>query len=215
MSRVYLFLLVWLFSNCGNKPQTNLLAFRALDRSLVISNTFITEQNELLVELIENKSKDSTLSLSASIWLPKAELAKKMTAEIIDYIDGLKINLKQEAGFTMINEREFFREDDVNAVKKLFESKGKAEELKEQIIKYENDILAIDKDINSTFKNTINFAIRLSDHNKDYEKPFTETFFSNIPVIVAMCVLSNFQNNINMFQNEVLTFCNDKIQSKD
>jgi hypothetical protein len=203
------------FSSCANKPQTNLLAFRAIGRSLTISNSFIAKQNELLIEQIENKSKDSVISVSSSNWQTKAELIKKLTTEINEYIDGLKISLKHEAGFTMINDREFFREDDVNAVSTLFETKGKAEELKEKIIKYENDILAINKEINSTFKNTINFVIRLSDLNKDYQKPFTETFFSNPPVVVAMCVLSNFQNNIYMFQNEVLTFCYNKVQSKN
>ena len=214
ISRVYLFLLVILFSSCANKSQTNLLAFRALHRSLVNSNTFIIKQNSLLFELIENKSREQATSVSSPNWQSKAALVKKISTEIIDYIDGLKINLKQEAGFTMINEREFFREDDVNAVHSLFETKGKAEELKQRLIKYESDILAIAEEIDSAFKNTINFTIRLSDPNKDYQKPFTEMFFSNIPVIVAMGVLCNFQNNINIFENEVLSFCYEKIQSK-
>lgn len=214
MSKVSLILLMLLFSGCANKTQTNILTFRALDLSLIASNNFITEQNDIVFELIKNKLLDSGTSVNASNWEPKAFLVKKFSTEVRDYIDRLKIDLKQESGFSMINDREFFRENDVDAVYNLFEAKGKAEELKQRLIKYENEMLAIDEEIYSAFKNTINYTIRLTDSNKDYQKPFTQTFFSNVPVIVALGVLSNFQNSINIFENKVLSYCYNKIQSK-
>lgn len=214
ISRFCLFIFTITFLGCQNKPEPNLLTFRAIDRSIVISNTFIADQNNHVFELIKKKSNELTMSGETLEWETKAGQVKKFSTETNDYINGLKISLKQEAGFTMINDREFFKEDDIEAVHTLFEKKGKAAELKKYIEKYENEILAIDSSINATFKNTINFSIRLSDLNKDYKKPFYETFFDGNSVILTMTVLSNFQNNINIFENEVLNFCYDKIQSK-
>ena len=143
ISKICLFIVTISYLGCQNKPQTNLLAFRVLDRSLVISNTFIKNQNNILFELIKNKSNEHSMSAKTSDWQAKAELVKKLSNETNDYIDNLKINLKQEAGFTMINDREFFREEDVNAVQTLFEKKGRAEELKQCIEKYENEIFVL------------------------------------------------------------------------
>jgi GldM N-terminal domain len=195
------------FYSCSNKSEVNLLTPRLIDRSLNISNSFIAKQNADLFEVIKTKSSSTNTSLTVSSWQSKASSVIEKSTEICNYIDQLKIELKNEAGFTMINEKEFFREDDVNAVNSLFVTKGKAGELKQKIMKYEDDILALDKGIDSSFKNGINYTIMLSDPVKEYQKSFIETFFSNNPVVVAMGVLSKFKNNVYIFENMVLSFC--------
>lgn len=210
--KIFPSLIIITFYSCSNKSEVNLLTPRLIDRSLSISNSFIAKQNAELFELIKKKPLSANALTNGSSWQSKASSVVEKSAEICTYIDQLKIQLKNEAGFAMINEKEYFREDDVNAVNNLFVTKGKAEELKQQITKYEEDILSLDKGIDSSFKKGINYTIMLADPVKEYQKSFIETFFNNNPVVVAMGVLSKFQNNVYVFENMVLSFCYENLK---
>lgn len=118
-------LLVFLFAGCSDKPQPNLSVYRALASSLNNSNFFITSQNLLVFKEMERKSANPKSSNPASLWQPKALEIQKLSSEIYEYIDSMKLDLKHEAGLMMIGGKEVFNEDDFNSVSELFEKKGK------------------------------------------------------------------------------------------
>ena len=206
----FLFLAVFIFS-CSNKPVNNLSVYRALNSSLNSSNNFITSQNLSLMKSIERELADPLTSQKAIFWYPKAAAVQQRSREIIEYIDSLKVELKKEAGLKIVNDREWFREDDMSATSNLFDRKGNGEKLKQRLLKFENDVLAIDPEINSLFKNTIHVIISLNDPSENTQKTFTEIFFQNTPTLLGLAVLSKFQNNIKIMENEVIAFCDNKI----
>lgn len=211
LSKVVLLFLALFTFRCSNESRTNISACRALVSSINGSNKFIDNQNLSLIKSLERELADPMTSQKALIWYPRAMAARQRSGEVIEYIDSLKIELKKEAGLKIINDREWFREDDMNVTSNLFEKNGNGEKLKQQILNFENDLLAIDPEINSTFRNTINITIRLNDPNEDPQKTFTKTFFKNIPTIIGLGVLGKFQNNIKIMENEVIAFCENKI----
>jgi hypothetical protein len=211
--RALLFFCITLFCSCSNKSETNLSVYRAFASSLNNSNSFITNENILLIKQIEEKLAEPSTVEKAKFWYPRALAVQQKSNVIIEYIDSLKMVLKKEAGLTLINNRESFREDDIKSVKILFDKKGRAKELKQRLQTYESEVLAIDPEMASIFQNTINLTIRLSDPSEKSLKTFNEIFFKNIPAVAAIAVLVKFQNNVKLMENELIAFCNNKTPS--
>ena len=177
--------------------------------SLHYSNNAITSQNISLMKSLEKKLADPATSQKAVYWFPRAKLVHEKSNEMIAYIDSLKYQLIAEAGAIMINGKQSFRENDFNAVLNLFDKKEKGEELKKRLLKFDEDVLAID----SMFKTIISTTVRLKDPSENAAKTFTDTFFGNIPAVAALAILDKFQNDIRIVENELIGFCNNKIQT--
>ena len=82
-------------------------------------------------------------------------IVKEKSANIISYLEELKVFLKKEAGSESTDNS--FNETDKDAVERLFESKGKKRALYEKISQYRNDVLAIDSGIGITFADDHSF----------------------------------------------------------
>lgn len=203
------------FGRCSNKHKENLSVYRALASSLNNSNSFISNQNLRLQKSFEEKLADPSTKEKALIWYPTAMLAKSLTNQVIQYIDSLKMQLKQEAGLRNINGIETFDEADRNGVFILFNKKRQGEKLEQILLKFQNSLLQLNPEIMMQFKNTINNYIRLSDPSEDKQKTFTETFFGDVPAVGALAILCKFQNNAKVMENQIIEFCDTKISSVD
>jgi gliding motility-associated protein GldM len=199
---------VFLFS-CTNNSKNNLTVFKALDESLVKSNQVIKQSNQDIYHGLEEKLKDPSTSAKAGIWQPRAMQIQKLSQDMINYIDNLKTELEKEAGLT---EKGSFNEADVSAVNRLFSKKGKGEELYTKLIKYKQDVFAIDLLISNTFEKTITITTNASEITED-EKKFTKTLFTEIPTIAALAMLTKFQNNVRITENKTIMFCFQQIGS--
>jgi hypothetical protein len=203
------------FSSCSNKAAENLSVYRTLALSINNSRAFISNQNQYLEKSFEEKLLDPQTRQQALMWYPPAKLAKSLTSQVVDYIDSLKMLLKQEAGLKIISGVETFREDDREAVYSLFNKKGNGEKLFQLLSKFRNNLLAINPEIMLQFKSSLNTTIVPANSNEGEQKAFTETFFENIPAIGAITVLCELQNNVKIAENEIMTFCNYKIPNID
>jgi GldM N-terminal domain len=202
------FFSVLLFWSCNSKtPEVNISVYRALALSLRQSNYEIEYQVMTLQKAIAKDTSNPLTSYHAKKWLPKALLIKETSNEIFHYLDSQKINLKTEAGIKLIDNVEYWEENDFKAVTNLFQKKEKGEELKKRILDYEMRVLAIDPGIDSIFKKTINKIILLTDRHQNNTKTFTDTFFGNIPSIAAFAVLHKFENDIRNLEIQLMTYC--------
>ena len=192
-------------------------AFKTVDRSLQNSSTNISAANNtlyksLLAKLTDEKSKDQ-----AAIWQPKAEQAKKLSADLYSYIDGLKVELKKGSNLKMKEvdgvQVEDFKEDNLDASTRMFETNKKGNELKAKLIEYRRAMLAIDPAIEAEFKNSLS----VEDPNRKFEsqdgskKDFTTTYFHMTPTIASLTLLSKFQNSVRNTENQVVSFAHSKI----
>lgn len=211
---MYLVLTAILALNVSNEV---INAFRVVDKSLITSNENITSSNETLYKSLEAKLADPQSAEKAKIWEPKAMQAKKYSDDMTAYIDGLKLDLKKAADLRMRwdsekkDSVEDYRFDNLDASTRLFETKGKGEELRKKLDEYKQNMLNIDPTIKAQFEKSfpVNTVPPLSLEGK--QKDFTQSFFHMTPTVAALTMLSKFQNNIKNAESEVVTYCHSQI----
>lgn len=183
-------------------------AFKTVDTSLMNSTTSITKSNEVLYKSLSDKLADPQSAEKAKYWQPKALIAQELSAKLATYIDELKQTLKKEAS---LKEDGSFKEDNLDASTRLFETKGKGKELEEKLMKYKEDMLAIDSSIKSQFETNFPVSVEVPKGREGKIKSFTATYFQMTPTVAALTMLSKFQNNVKNAENQVITFCHNQI----
>jgi gliding motility-associated protein GldM len=190
-------------------------AFKTVDKSLVNSSTNIKASNEVLYKSLTEKLGKPESAKQAAEWQPLAEKAKKYSADLDTYIEGLKKELKEGSGLRMVEKDgkqvEDFKLDGLDASTRLFETAGKGDLLKAKLEEYKKNMLAIHPEIKSQFEAT--FPVN-TDPIKSQEggtKPFTQGYFHMTPTIAAITMLSKFQNNVKNAENQIVTYCHNKI----
>jgi gliding motility-associated protein GldM len=179
-------------------------AFKTVDKSLVNSNTNIEASNATLFKSLAAKLADPTSKANAEKWAPKAEQAKKLSADMMAYIDALKKELKISSGLTVEDGVEKYKEDDLNATSRIFDTEKKGKDLDDKLKAYKAAILGIDPEIKAAFEK--NIPVEVVD-GKDATTPN----FRMMPTVAAITLLSKWQNNIKNAENQVVTFAHNKI----
>ncbi|MEO5908069.1 MAG: gliding motility protein GldM [Ginsengibacter sp.] len=211
---MYLVLTAILALNVSNEV---INAFKVVDKSLVTSNNNISASNNTLYKSLEEKLTKPESKDKAAIWEPKAMQARKLSADMMTYMDSLKLALKHAADLKMkwdskLNDSvEDYREDNLDASTRLFETNGEGAKLKARLEQYKAQILSIDPSIKSQFANNfpVNTIPPLSLEGK--EKDFTQAFFHMTPTVAALTMLSKFQNNVKNAESMVVTYCHSQI----
>lgn len=179
-------------------------AFKTVDASLVNSNTNIEASNVTLFKSLEKKLTDPNSKENAEIWAPKAEQAKKLSADMMTYIEGLKKELKTASHLTIEEGVEKYKEDDLNSTSRIFDKGGKGKELDERLKAYKTALLGIDPLIKEQFQTTLPVEVV---EGKDGTTPN----FRMMPTVASITLLSKIQNNIKNAENQVVTFAHNKI----
>ena len=190
-------------------------AFKTVQTSLDNSSSNIKASNEVLYKSLTDKLKEPESQKQAAVWQPLANDAKKYSSELNDYIEGLKKELKEGSGLRMVEKDgkmvEDYKLDGLDASTRLFETQGKGDVLKGKLDDYKKKMLGIHPEINQQFAAT--FPVN-TDPIKSQEggtKEFTAGYFHMTPTIAALTMLSKFQNNIKNAENQVVTYCHNKI----
>lgn len=190
-------------------------AFKTVDKSLQGSSENITVANSILYKSLEDKLKDEQYKAQAAIWQPKALLAKQYSDEVVKYIEDLKQQLKQQANLRMKEKDgkmvEDFKEDNLDASTRLFETGGKGDELKAKLDDYKKKMLSIDSSFQSRF--AANFPVNTDPipSKEGGTKPFTTGYFHMTPTVAALTMLSKFQNNVKNAESTIASYIHSKI----
>jgi gliding motility-associated protein GldM len=190
-------------------------AFKTVDKSLVNSNNNIEASNGTLFKSLAAKLSDPQSQANAQKWAPKADQVKKLSDDLNNYIEELKKELKKGAGLRMKEKDgkqvEDFKEDNLDASTRLFETAGKGKEFEAKLNAYKAAVLAIDPEIKTAFSN--NFPVNADPivGKEGTTKDFTSAYFHMTPTVAALTMLSKFQNNIKNAENQVVTFCHNKV----
>jgi len=172
-------------------------AFKVVDKSLQNSSTNLANANTTLYASLQEKLKNPESQVNARIWEPKAQIAKKLSDELNNYIEGLKLDLKNASGLDTIDGKPSFKEDNLDAATRLFDTEGKGKQLESKLAAYKVAMLAIDPEIKAKFANT--FPV-------DTDPPIGQD-----GTVAGLTLLSKFQNNVKNAENQIVTFCHSKI----
>jgi gliding motility-associated protein GldM len=186
-------------------------AFKVVDISLQNSSNNLAAANSTLYKSLSEKLSDPKTADKAQIWQPKAEQAKKLSDDMSQYLEGLKAELKKQAGLETVNGKESFKEDNLEAASRLFGTMGKGVELENRLKAYKAAMLAIDPAITTKFSKTLPVDVEPPVGQDGTKKDFTEAYFHMTPTVAGLTLLSKFQNNIKNAENQVVTFCHEQI----
>ncbi len=186
-------------------------AFRTVEKSLVKSNESITVANNTLYSSLEAKLKEAQSAKQAEYWNPKALQAQKLSKELNDYIEGLKVELKNKSGLKMKDGVEDFKMDDLSASTVLFENEKKGPELEKKLQEYREAMLNIDPEIRKEFDKTLAANLQPVVGLDGKKKSFTNGYFFQTPTIASITLLSKFQNTVKNSENQVVTYAHNKI----
>ncbi|MEO6329054.1 MAG: gliding motility protein GldM [Ginsengibacter sp.] len=213
---MYLVLTAILALNVSNEV---INAFKVVDKSLITSNQNIKSSNDNLYKSLAAKLNDPQSAEKAKIWEPLAMQAKNYSEGMMIYLDSLKMALKKAADLKMkFNETtkdsvEDFREDNLDASTRMFETNGEGGRLKARLDKYKEDILGINPAIKAEFQNNFPVTTEVPLSQEGHKKDFTQTFFHMTPTVAALTMLSKFQNNVKNAESQVVTYCHNQIGS--
>src|SRR5436853_4394990 len=211
---MYLVLTAILALNVSNEV---INAFKVVDKSLITTNKNITTSNNDLYASLEKKLNTPESQERARIWAPRAIQAKQLSDNVNTYIDSLKAALKRGADLRMrfnaaTNDSvEEFREDNLDASTRLFETKGEGPKLKARLDQYKADMLAIDPTIRQKFESTFPVNTVPPPAQDGTKKDFTQSFFHMTPTVAALTMLSKFQNNVKNAESQIVTYCHSQI----
>ncbi len=213
---MYLVLTAILALNVSNEVIT---AFKVVNSSLITSNQNISVSNNTLYKSLEEKLADPKSHDKAAIWEPRAMKAKRLSAEMNNYLDSLKLALKKAADLTMKwdgkDSIEDYRTDNLDASTRMFETKGEGDRLKKRLEDYKKAMLSIgmpeDSSIKQQFENIFPVNTTPPKTEEGKQKDFTQTFFHMTPTIAALTILSKFQNNVKNAENMIVTYCHSQI----
>ncbi|MBC7889396.1 MAG: gliding motility protein GldM [Ferruginibacter sp.] len=186
-------------------------AFKVVDVSLQNSSNNLAVANGTLYKSLSDKLADDKTKEKAQIWQPKAEQAKALSDQMTNYIEGLKKDLKKAADLEMVDGKESFKEDNLEAASNVFGTQGKGKELEARLKAYKEAMLKIDPLIKAKFEKTLPVDVDPPIGQDGSKKDFTNAYFHMTPTVAGLTLLSKFQNNIKNAENQVVTFCHEQI----
>jgi gliding motility-associated protein GldM len=190
-------------------------AFKVVTTSLDNSNSNIAKANDVLYKSLAEKAADPKTAEKATIWNGHAAKAKALSEGLSTYIEGLKKELKAEAGSKIVEGKEQFKEDDLEAATRLFgkgeHGKDRGTELERKLKEYRTAMLAIDPTIGKEFETSLSVDGAPATGQDGKVKPFTDAYFHMVPTLAGLTLLSKFQNNVKNSENQVTTYCHNQI----
>ncbi len=190
-------------------------AFKVVDASLITSNTNLNAANKTLYESLASKLADPVTAAKAKPWSEKADQAKALSTAMDAYINQLKTDLKKEAGSKIVEGKEEFKEDDLEAATRLFgEGEGgkkQGPQLEKKLKDYREAMLNIDPEIRKEFEKTFPVDVKPQLGQDGKPKDFTQAFFHMTPTVAGLTLLSKFQNNVKNAENAVVAYCHNQV----
>lgn len=187
-------------------------AFKTVNTSINNANDVLTNNNNTIYSSFATKLNEATTAEKAKIWKPKADQAAAMSKKTFDYIEALKERLKKEAGYNPAEGDTTFSEDNLDVPTRIFDKQGEGEKLRAELETLKKNLLAIDPEIAKEFANKLPIDLTVPKSQAgNMNMTWTRSYFHMTPTIAAMTILSKFQNDVKNSENQIITYCHNKI----
>ncbi|MBW0178856.1 gliding motility protein GldM [Sediminibacterium sp.] len=193
-------------------------AFKTVDRSLVTASGIVEKKNDEVFRSFQAKVEDPKTREKALLWLPKAQQAKKLAADLYTYMEALKKELKEESGLTKAEDgTESYKEDNLDAATRMFISappngKGKGKELFNKLTEFKKQLLAIDPEMAKEIAASLPLDLTpLPTTSEAGKGDWAYGYFHMTPTVAAITILSKFQNDVKNSESQAVEYCHRQI----
>ena len=188
-------------------------AFRTVNRSLENTNTTVNRSTETIMNSLKEKTTKPETAERANKWLPKADSVVMFSKNVYDYITSLKAQILEKAGGSISDPTKEFKEDNLDIVTKLMVQGGEGKKLLKMLGDYKANVLGINPDIKTEFENSLQIDLSNPPGRDGKTKDWDISYFSMVPTVAGLTILSKFQNDIKTAENKVVAFCHNKVGS--
>lgn len=187
-------------------------AFKTVRRSLEATNNTVNQSTATIMKSLEDKTTEPETKERADIWFAKAQKIVKYSADLNNYIEGIKNEIIKEAGGTP-GALSGFKEDNLDIVTRMMVKQGRGKDLLAALNKYSADILSIETDpvVAAEFKGAINIDVSNPPGQDGKTKAWEIAYFNMVPTVAGLTILSKFQNDIKTSENKLVTLCHQKV----
>ncbi len=202
---MYLVLTAILALNVSNEV---IEAFKTVDKSLISSSTNLASSTNVVYKSLNDKLQDAQYKEKAAIWVPVSNEIKKESDNLNSYIEGLKTDLRKGSN---LKEDGTFKEDNLDASTRIFETGKKGDELKKRLEDYKTKVLSLNPELKRQFE--ANFPVSTDGviGKEGNKKDFTSSYFHMTPTVAALTILSKFQNNVKNAENQMVSYAHSKL----
>lgn len=193
-------------------------AFKTVDRSLMTANAIVDQKNQDIFKSFQAKMADPKTKEKAEIWFKKADQVRALSEEMYKYIDGLKAELKKEAGLKTVDGKEEYKEDDQEATTRMLaedapHGKGRGTELFNRLTAYKKAILDIDPDMTKEVGPTLPLDLTpMKSNNEATNKSgWAYGYFHMAPAVAGITILSKFQNDVRNSEAQLVEYCHKQV----
>lgn len=188
-------------------------AFKTVDRSLTNTNYAINHSTETILASLDEKRGDPTSKPKADVWFPKAQSVVALTKEMNNYIEGVKKEILTAADFDPVKHKgdSSYKIDNLDIATRILVEGKKGEELRNRLQKYKNDLLAVDPQIATEFKDALQIDLSVPPTQDKAKKTWEQAYFHMVPTVAAITMLSKFQNDVKTSENKVVAYCHEQV----
>ncbi len=190
-------------------------AFKTVNKSLENSNTVIDSKNKTLFDSFKELLSKPETKDSAAVWAPKAQKAQELADAVITYLDNYKTELKKAGKLKIVEGKEEYNLDNLDAATHLFvEGSGKknGEELLQKLTDFKQQLLDIDPRIRADLESSLPLDLSIPESKSDLgKKDWAYSYFHMTPIIAGITILSKFQNDVKNSEAQVVEYCHKQI----
>jgi gliding motility-associated protein GldM len=188
-------------------------AFKTVNNSLETTNKTVNLSTETILKSLEEKKSDPSPATAqkAVVWFDKANQVKSQSANVYDYIHGIKAEILKRAGGDINNKNKKFKEDNLDITTRYMVEKGEGKKLYNKLAEYKKNILSIDPAINVQFANSLQIDLTTPPTSSKGNKTWEAAYFRMVPTVAALTILSKFQNDVKTTENKVVAFCHEQV----
>lgn len=199
-------------------------AFKTINSSLITANAAIDSKNKAVYGTFEKKVEDPKTREQALIWQALALEAQKYSNEMSTYLEGIKEELKKASKLEIVEGKEVYKEDDLDAATRLLVEGPKGAELLSKLTDYRQKLIDILKPeafqspelkqkvaaAKESFKTSLPLDLtppKLQNSHGDGGKPWQSAYFRMSPTIASITMISKFQNDVKNSESQIADFC--------
>jgi gliding motility-associated protein GldM len=187
-------------------------AFKTVNRSIDNANGVLAQNNDVIYSSFKEKLADPKTAVKAQIWSPLADQAHSLTRKVYDDIESLKEKIKAAGGFKPGAKDSIGFESNLDASTRVMDKEGEGEKLKVELAKLKQDLLNINPEIGKEFANKLPIDLNIpKSETGNTNNSWTTAYFHMTPAIAAITILNKFQNDVKSSENQIVTYCHNKI----
>lgn len=187
-------------------------AFKTVNTSIDNANAVLDGNNRVIYNSFADKIKDPKTAEKAAMWKPKADQAAALSKTMIDRIEDLKLQIKKASGFKEGSKDSLGYESNLDGPTRVMDKEGQGEKLHAELAKLKKDMLSIDPEIAKEFEKKLPIDLSVPKSQTGAKKnDWTTNYFHMTPAIAAITILNKFQNDVKSSENQIVTYCHNKI----